>query len=405
MPEPNLIDSYIHALAPGSVLSVGAAVALMTAGMMAFQAYKNRTDRIALAVATLSLFFGAASFFLTAPIFSQPVPAPKTLFSVMLGTASMFCGMYSFILLFKPKFSPLAIVTCGLTCLSGYAVWSSGQAMGHWFFACQLIIALLTSIMLANSKETLAPQMRLVALGMCVFVAIGALPRLFWITTLILDPSLAKPQSASTEYRFGALVWVLLPVLLYAIVTGVVQARISKRLKTSSDLDLLTGAFSRRYLFEVGERIVEQRDTHSLNVKVLLIDVDHFKSVNDTWGHAVGDAVLKHCVQTIKEVTRLTDSIVSRYGGEEFCVLLTHQNFADASRIAERIRQRIADVPFIHEQQSIALTVSIGISGELDGREGTSLSALIAVADKKLYQAKRTGRNRVIHSLDGLIPA
>lgn len=164
---------------------------------------------------------------------------------------------------------------------------------------------------------------------------------------------------------------------------------------------MLTGAYSRRYLMDSGEIILKDRRLSANGFAVLLIDVDHFKQVNDTWGHAVGDEVLKHCVRNIQQVMRQTDSIVSRYGGEEFCILLAQQSEKGVARLAERIRRSIADAPFMHESVTIPITVSIGVSSDA---AGARLSDLIAAADKKLYQAKHDGRNRVIHSLDGLIP-
>jgi diguanylate cyclase (GGDEF)-like protein len=402
MADLNLFSTYIHALEPSSVLSVGGAVAISTALMMAIQAYQSRTDRLALSVAAVSLLFAAISFVLVAPIYFQAISPWQTYFSVMLGTSAFFCGMCCLTLFFQPKFPRSLLIGCGAICVLGYLRWPMGDQLSHWFFVCQLLIALLTIYMLATAKDTLAPAMRWFAMATAVFVAIGAGPRLWWILNSILDPSLVKPQTESSEFRFGALVWVIATVLFHATVVGIVQARSARRLKDSSDFDVLTGAFSRRYLFEVGESLVLHRSATSTDVTALLIDVDHFKSVNDTWGHVVGDRVLQHCVQNILEVTRQTDAIVSRYGGEEFCVLLSKQSAADAKRVAERIRQRMETTPFLHGQAAIAVTVSIGVSSEVSG---ANLSELIACADQQLYRAKHEGRNRVAHKVPELLPA
>jgi diguanylate cyclase (GGDEF)-like protein len=393
--------SYFHVLEPGGVLAVGGAVSLSTAFMMAIQAYKSRADRLALAVASFGFLLAALSFIFSAPHYSQVLPAPHILMSVMLGTASMFSAMCCLILLFQPKFSPPVVIACGVVCIAGYIKWPTGDALSHWFFVCQVLIALVTASMLASSKDTLAPQMRWFAIALCVIAVIGAGPRLWWIANSMIDPRLIKPQRESTEFRFAALVWVLLPIMLYAIVVGITQARTNKRLKNSSDFDMLTGAYSRRYLMDSGEIILKDCRLSANGFAVLLIDVDHFKQVNDTWGHAVGDEVLKHCVRNIQQVMRQTDSIVSRYGGEEFCILLAQQSEKGVKRLAERIRRSIADAPYMHGSVSIPITVSIGVSSDA---AGARLSDLIAAADKKLYQAKHDGRNRVMHSLDGLIP-
>jgi diguanylate cyclase (GGDEF)-like protein len=173
--------------------------------------------------------------------------------------------------------------------------------------------------------------------------------------------------------------------------------RSSDRYKNLSENDELTGAHSRRYLFEAGEEILknEQRISRHLTTAILL-DVDHFKRVNDRWGHLVGDQVLKHCVAQIRQVTRSSDAIVARYGGEEFCVLIPNIDQLEARAVAERIRLQMANNPFIHKDASIAFTVSIGMAQPDLGSITTTLTQLIKVADERLYKAKNLGRNRVV---------
>jgi diguanylate cyclase (GGDEF)-like protein len=396
----NFIDSFFYALEPRGVLSVGGAIALSIGFLLAFQAYKSRTDRLVFTLAAVCSMLAAGSFFLSAPLYFQVLPVFRIFISVMMGTALMFCGMSCFVLLFQPKFSPLLRIFLGVICLVGYVKWPAGEQLSHWFFFCQLLITLVTAYMLATSKETLAPQMRWFAIALCVIAAIGAGPRLWWIATTLLDPRLMKPQTASTQFRFAALIWVLLPIVFYMTVVGVTQARVIKKLRNTSDFDLLTGAHSRRYLMETGQNALDDRRRSALGVTVLLIDIDHFKRVNDTWGHAVRDEVLKHCVRNFQEVLRKTDSIVSRYGGEEFCVLLPALSTTTATQMAERIRRRIANTPYRQGSVSIPVTISIGISYNI---AGTQLPHLIEAADKNLYRAKRGGRNRVKHNLDGVI--
>lgn len=173
--------------------------------------------------------------------------------------------------------------------------------------------------------------------------------------------------------------------------------RSSDRYKNLSENDELTGAHSRRYLFEAGEVILknEQRVSRHLTTAILL-DVDHFKRVNDRWGHLVGDQVLKHCVAQIRQVTRSSDAIVARYGGEEFCVLIPNIDQLEARAIAERIRLQMAHHPFTSKDFSIAFTVSIGVAQPELSSNSTTLTQLIKVADERLYKAKNLGRNRVV---------
>jgi diguanylate cyclase (GGDEF)-like protein len=173
--------------------------------------------------------------------------------------------------------------------------------------------------------------------------------------------------------------------------------RSSDRYKNLSENDELTGAHSRRYLFEAGEIILknEQRVSRHLTTAILL-DVDHFKRVNDRWGHLVGDQVLKHCVAQIRQVTRSSDAIVARYGGEEFCVLIPNIDQLEARAVAERIRLQMANHPFTSKDFSIAFTVSIGVAQPDLNSNSTTLTQLIKVADERLYKAKNLGRNRVV---------
>jgi diguanylate cyclase (GGDEF)-like protein len=173
--------------------------------------------------------------------------------------------------------------------------------------------------------------------------------------------------------------------------------RSSDRYKNLSENDELTGAHSRRYLFEAGEEILknEQRISRHLTTAILL-DVDHFKRVNDRWGHLVGDQVLKHCVAQIRQVTRSSDAIVARYGGEEFCVLIPNIDQLEARAVAERIRLQMANHPFTSKDFSISFTVSIGMAQPDLSSNTTTLTQLIKVADERLYKAKNLGRNRVV---------
>jgi two-component system, cell cycle response regulator len=125
--------------------------------------------------------------------------------------------------------------------------------------------------------------------------------------------------------------------------------------------------------------------------------IDHFKQVNDQWGHQVGDAVLKHCVTQIRGVIGQSDAVIARYGGEEFCIVVPKISFKAAAVLAERVREQIENNPYVSENLHVAFTVSIGISHRT---KPTPLEELIRVADQFLYAAKRSGRNRVNSELE-----
>lgn len=156
-------------------------------------------------------------------------------------------------------------------------------------------------------------------------------------------------------------------------------------------LDALTGvgnrfAFSRAFDREHALAIRHQND-----LSLLILDVDHFKSINDHYGHLIGDQVLKEIAQEIENAMRQTD-MVFRYGGEEFTAILTKTNAEGAAVIAERIRKRVADATILSGGERIPVTISIGVSSSSSSIEGR---AMFEQADNNLYRAKRNGRNQV----------
>ncbi|WP_165863706.1 GGDEF domain-containing protein [Phorcysia thermohydrogeniphila] len=156
--------------------------------------------------------------------------------------------------------------------------------------------------------------------------------------------------------------------------------------------DSLTGAFSRRKLF----KILEERFRVSLEkaepLSLLMLDIDRFKKVNDTYGHQVGDLVLKKLVEVVKKSVRSSD-VVGRYGGEEFLIVLPNTQLGDALKVAEKIRKNVENTnfPVVGE-----VTISIGVTaGDRNTLRNKNLDSLIQEADDALYLAKKRGRNRV----------
>jgi diguanylate cyclase (GGDEF)-like protein len=156
--------------------------------------------------------------------------------------------------------------------------------------------------------------------------------------------------------------------------------------------DDLTGFYNRRGLFEIGRREVERslRFKHALSA--IMLDIDHFKRVNDARGHTIGDEVLQQLADRWRQALRGVD-IMGRYGGEEFLVLLPESDLSTAQRVAERMRQSVKDVPMYTSAGEVYITVSVGVA-TLQG-EIMSLEELIEDADQALYKAKQAGRNCV----------
>ena len=172
------------------------------------------------------------------------------------------------------------------------------------------------------------------------------------------------------------------------------------RLLRSGFTDVLTGWHNRRYLtVRIGEELARARRDQNRLV-CLMLDVDHFKQVNDTWGHAAGDVVLQELAQRIESQVRASD-VAARYGGEEFVVLLPGTDVDAAARLAERIRTEIAASPMsLPNGEEVTITASIGIAEVSPGPDDKDLKtlgdSLIARADVALYAAKSAGRDQVV---------
>jgi two-component system, cell cycle response regulator len=159
--------------------------------------------------------------------------------------------------------------------------------------------------------------------------------------------------------------------------------------------DALTGLFNRRYMENHLGTLVEQASARSKPLAVLALDIDHFKSINDTHGHDAGDDVLRDFALRIKRSIRGID-LACRCGGEEFIIVMPETDMAVAASVAERLRRRIATEPFVISEgtRTIPVTLSIGIATLREGND--TPASLLKRADQALYRAKRDGRNRVV---------
>ena len=162
--------------------------------------------------------------------------------------------------------------------------------------------------------------------------------------------------------------------------------------------DSLTGCFNRGYLNEHLQHEIKRASRYHHPLSVALCDIDHFKRVNDSFGHLCGDMVLKEFVQRILSLIRSDMDWLARYGGEEFLLVLPETSFKNASRLAERLRKQISKKKFSWEGEKISITASFGVTGIDRSRvlKDFSLEDLIEMADQYLYQAKNSGRDKVV---------
>ncbi|HEX7563607.1 MAG TPA: GGDEF domain-containing protein [Bradyrhizobium sp.] len=200
------------------------------------------------------------------------------------------------------------------------------------------------------------------------------------------------------DKMFSGSIWVTVfsvELVLYAVGTVfVIFMLVSERTvtahRTAASMDPLTGMFNRRGFAEATSRVIEREANAGRPVTVLIFDIDHFKSINDRFGHPAGDEILKLFATVVVNTLRISD-LSGRIGGEEFAALLPC-SLEEGVIAAERVREAFADSGIVVEEGPVDTTVSIGVAG---GPAGTELEVLLASADTALYQAKRSGRNRV----------
>jgi diguanylate cyclase (GGDEF)-like protein len=219
---------------------------------------------------------------------------------------------------------------------------------------------------------------------------------LLWLGfTAWFEPELIMPISGSSETPGPAL------LAFYAVTIAssfafllMHKERADRETYELATTDSLTGVYNRRTFKELAEPQLSRSRRANLPVSLLMLDLDHFKRVNDTYGHLAGDDVLKSFAVLVRNCLRKED-LLARYGGEEFVVLLPGAAPPAAAILAERIREEVAARPFDANRHLVRVTVSIGVASEA-GDTLPSLEAMLGRADEALYAAKNQGRNRIV---------
>lgn len=170
----------------------------------------------------------------------------------------------------------------------------------------------------------------------------------------------------------------------------------NKRLEALADSDGLTGLFNRRYFDALLVRELQRTARYKTPMGLVLFDIDHFKAVNDNFGHSMGDEVLRNVGTIVNSSVRVTDS-AARYGGEEFGIVFTQTVAQGVSEVTERLRVRLAEFAHVYQGNTVHCTASFGV-GVCDGKGAMpSARELVDRADRALYHAKHNGRNCIVH--------
>ncbi|MBL4828716.1 MAG: GGDEF domain-containing protein [Aliivibrio sp.] len=172
------------------------------------------------------------------------------------------------------------------------------------------------------------------------------------------------------------------------------QYKLEQRLKQLSEIDDLTGVFNRRAFTQTLRETVKEYQLTGRTFSVLMLDIDRFKNVNDTFGHSYGDEVIQHTANLVANVLRQSDCF-GRIGGEEFAAILFDTELEDAITVSEKLRFAVEQSLFHVENQDIKLTISIGVTQV--NKFDTDIKNLMSRADKAMYLSKNTGRNKVSH--------
>ncbi len=212
------------------------------------------------------------------------------------------------------------------------------------------------------------------------------------------DEAIGTLTLASRErHRFRKDVREMLAVIANQVATSLQNAMMYKKMETMATTDGLTGLTNHRTFQDRFANLLERSARHGHRAAVLLLDIDHFKTVNDTYGHPLGDEVLRQVALVLRKAVRVID-IPARYGGEEFAVVLESTDLDGALNLAERIREDVGRLEVATDKGPLRVTTSIGVAAFPD--DGREQPVLIERADLALYQAKQGGRNRVVSYRD-----
>lgn len=283
----------------------------------------------------------------------------------------------------------------GLTGLLLHTAWgfSIAFAMVGVCFAMAVVMLYTVRVVYRHSPRPV-PFAAHVFAGSMGFMGVAYLLR---AAVVVANPDVpVGPVSLSGGHQsmliVGALFVGCSTMSFYAVVHDEQKSEIAERARR----DPLTGLFNRRAFFEQAEKLEAQ----GTDFAILMIDIDHFKSINDNFGHLGGDRVLVHAARLIQSAFR-TEDIACRYGGEEFCVLLRGCDRAQALQLAEALVKRWASEPLdVSEGRRVTVTASVGVCARAFGQ---ALLKTLQHADAALYSAKHQGRNRAVACMDEAI--
>jgi diguanylate cyclase (GGDEF)-like protein len=181
---------------------------------------------------------------------------------------------------------------------------------------------------------------------------------------------------------------------LVTVINSMIKNRIKneKKLEELTNKDPLTGAYNRRYFYDISQKLIAISKREHKPLSLAIIDIDNFKNINDTYGHDIGDEVIKALVNSINESIRESDILV-RFGGEEFIILLPNISIEQTSIVMEKVRNNVQQLKL--QGSTISFTISGGVSEYIDT---DTIDTIVKRADENLYKAKKSGKNKILSS-------
>jgi diguanylate cyclase (GGDEF)-like protein len=309
-------------------------------------------------------------------VFEGPRPADQAAISAGLFFYAAFVISFRYTNFYKPESRwKIAIESFAMVMFITWVLWYTGKLASPLLNAYLLVI--ITSALALGKLTTMLET----ALISACFVFLG-------------DNS-AAGEMLSLAY-VGGLVAQLAPLLLVAYITTMFSADIRfglNRARLLSETDELTGVYNMRGFAIIADRMFNQAVRYNRPVSVLMFDSDNLKAVNDRYGHAAGNQLLRFIAKCIEAELRHTD-VLARYGGDEFVALLPEAPAAKALEVAQRIIQAVASTPLEFEGRRIQTSVSVGLASYPE--DGRNIDAIQGRADRAMYLAKEQGRNRVV---------
>jgi len=386
MPQFLIVDMHTLWLISG-------VVTLAAAGVVAFLRSLHHSTANALGLHALALAIGGTGLLMAAAAARRPdsllaASADATIASSLLLACESVRRLYGA----NPRPALLmALLFATLAGCLGFEIMREEPVARIAFTSVLVAMASsLTAARIMNARDPSADAVRR------LLVVAGLANALVWLlrSGLAAD-SLNLPVShtamATPLDIVSAALQSLLPAIVTALMVTASYARVADELRALATTDPLTRLVSRRVLFEHGRPLIAAMRAAERPLAAMMVDIDHFKRINDRYGHAAGDAVLRHCARQLRAGTR-ADALVARYGGEEFGLLVPLDRPGDGFVAAERLRHRVSSRPCRVEQDEIRATVSIGAAIL---QPDQTLEQLLAEADRLLYTAKRGGRDRV----------